>query len=76
MIEAYALAALVLVIAGAVLGILVIMAVGIHREERDRTMTVPTSDLVARRTRKVNGLYARIPGVVQEALKETEAVTR
>ena len=76
MIEAYALAALVLVIAGAVLGVLVMTAVGIHREERDRSMTVPTSDRVARRTRKVNGLYARIPGVVQEALKETEAVTR
>jgi hypothetical protein len=74
MIEAYALVALTLVIAGAVLGILVMMAVAIHREERDRSVTVPTSDRVARRTRKFNGFYARIPGVAREALKE--AVTR
>ena len=76
MIEVYALIALVLFIAGGVLGILVVMAVGIHREERDRSMTVPTSDPVARGTRKFNGVYARIPGVVQEALKEAEAVSR
>jgi hypothetical protein len=76
MIEVYALVALALVIAGAVLGCLAVMALGIHREERHRSMTVPTSDRVARGTRKVNGVYARVPGVIQEALKEAEAVAR
>jgi hypothetical protein len=76
MIEVYALVALALIIAGAVVATLVMMAVGIHREERNRSVTVPTSDRVARRTRKFNGFYARIPGVVQEAIKEAEAVTR
>jgi hypothetical protein len=76
MIEVYALVALVLVIVGVVLGCLAVMALGIHREERDHSMTVPTSDRVARGTRKVNGVYARIPGVIQESLKEPEAVAR
>lgn len=75
MIEVYALVALALVIAGAVVGFLVMMAVGIHREERNRSVTVPTSDRVARWIRKLTGFYARIPGVAQ-AIKEAEAVTR
>ncbi len=76
MIEVYALVALALVGAGVVLGFLAMMALGIRREERARSMTVPTSDRVARGARRVNGVYARIPGVIQEALKEAEAVTR
>jgi hypothetical protein len=75
MIEVYALVALALVIAGAVVGFLVMMAVGIHREERNRSVTVPTSDRVARWIRRFTGFYARIPGVAQ-AIKEAEAVTR
>ncbi len=76
MIEVYALVALALIVAAAVVGALGMMAVGIHREERDQSVTLPTSDWLARRTRKFNGFYARIPGVVQEAIKEAEAMTR
>lgn len=76
MIEAYALTAVALVIAGAVLGFLAMVALGIHREEVAHSMTVPTSDRIAHGTRAANGVYVRTPGVIQEPLKETEAVTR
>jgi hypothetical protein len=76
MIEVYMLTAVALVIAGAVLGFLAMVALGIHREEAAGSITVPTSDRIARGTRAANGVYARIPGVTQEALKEAEAVTR
>jgi hypothetical protein len=76
MIEAYALAALALIIGGAVLGFIAIVALGIHREEAARSMTVPTSDRIALGTRTANGFYARTPGVIAEALMEAEALTR
>ncbi len=68
MIEVYALSA--------ALGFLAMVALGIHREETARSMTVPTSDRIARGTRAANGVYARIPGVIQEVLQEAEAATR
>jgi hypothetical protein len=76
MIEVYALSALALLIAGIVLGFLAMVALGIHREEAARSITVPTSDRIARGARAVNGVYARVPGVIQEAEKEAEAATR
>ena len=76
MIEVYALSAVALLIAGIVLGFLAMVALAIHREETARSMTVPTSDRLARVTRTAHGVYARIPGVVQEALKEAKAATR
>jgi hypothetical protein len=76
MIEVYALTAVALVIGGAVLGFIAMVALGIHREEAARSMTVPTSDRIARGTRTANGIYARTPGVIQEALMEAEALTR
>jgi hypothetical protein len=76
MIEVYVLTAVVLVIGGAVLGFIAMVALGIHREETARSMTVPTSDRIARGTRTANGFYARTPGVIQEALMEAEALPR
>ena len=76
MIEVYAVAAVVLLLAGMVLGFLAMVALGVHREEAAHSMTVPTSDRIVRGTRAANGVYARIPGVIQEALKEAEAGTR
>ena len=55
MIEVYMLTAVALVIAGAALGFLAMVALGIHREEVACSMTVPTSDRIARGTRAANG---------------------
>jgi hypothetical protein len=66
MIEVYALAAVALLAAGAVVGFLVVVALGIHREEAALSMTTTTSDRVARGARVANGLSARSPGILQE----------
>jgi hypothetical protein len=62
----YALAAVSLLAAGAVLGFLVVVSLGIRREEAALSMTTPTSDRVANGARAANGVYARIPGIIQE----------
>lgn len=67
MIEVYALASVVLLAAGAVIGFVALVSIGIRREEVAGTMTISTSDRVARGARTINGLSARIPGVTQEA---------
>jgi hypothetical protein len=67
MIEVYALAAVALLAAGAVIGFVALVSLGIHREETARSVTTPTSDRVARGARAATGMYARLPGVLQEA---------
>ena len=67
MIEAYAITAVALLAAGAVIGFLIFLALGIHREEVARSMTLPTSDRIARGARAATGAYARLPGVLQQA---------
>ena len=67
MIEVYVLAAVALLAAGAAAGFVVVVSLGIRREEAVRSMTIPTSDQVARGARVANGLYVRRPGVIQEA---------
>jgi hypothetical protein len=67
MIEFYALAAVALLIAGAVVGFVALVCVGIHREERHGTMTVDAPDRVASGARVANGMHARLPGVMYEA---------
>ena len=59
MIEVYVLAAVALLAAGAVLGFVVLVSLGIHREEAARSMKTSTSARVARGARAANGLYAR-----------------
>jgi hypothetical protein len=66
MIEIYALVGVALVVAGAVVGILTVLAVGIHREERARSMTIGSPSRAASGARTFNGTYARRPGVTQE----------
>jgi hypothetical protein len=62
MIEIVVLIA-VLVIAGAVIGILTVVSVGIRREERAFSLTSEIPDRVARGARRMNGLYTRGPGL-------------
>lgn len=66
MMETYALAAVALLGVGAVVGFLVVIAMGIRREESALSVTTPTSSRIARGTRAANGMHARAPGVIQE----------
>lgn len=59
MIDIYLIIAVGLVLAGAVLGALAILCIGIHREERAGTLTSSTDDRAASSTRRVVGLYVR-----------------
>jgi hypothetical protein len=62
----YVSAAAALVIAGAVIGVLAVVALGIHREDRHLSLTSDITDRVARGARRVNGVYTRGPGLAHE----------
>ena len=66
MIETYALAAVVLFVAGAVIGFLVVISLGIHREETALTVTGPAKDRMTSGVRLINGMTSRTPGIIQE----------
>ena len=59
MIGTYVFAAAALVIAGAVIGVLAVVRLGIHREERAGSLTRDITDRAARGARRVNGAYTR-----------------
>jgi len=60
MIEVYALVAVVLLIAGAVVGFVALVSVGIQREERAvRKRKKAPSDLVAQGARAASGFHKR-----------------
>jgi hypothetical protein len=65
MIEVF-VGAIVLVIAGAALGIVAVISLGIRREERNLSLTSNTTGRVARGTRRLNGVYTRRPGIIEE----------
>ncbi len=56
-----ALVAIGLFAAGAVAGIIGMMAIAIAREERNLTLTSPAPDTVTRAGRQLNGLHVRAP---------------
>jgi hypothetical protein len=58
-IYAVAVVALVLVMAGAVVGGLAVVSLGIRREERDLSLTNDITDRVTRGARRVNRAYTR-----------------
>lgn len=64
MMEAYALAAVALLAAGAVAGFLALVSLGIHR---DGNIKNPASDPIARGARTANGVSVRISGVTRDA---------
>ena len=59
MIGIYVYAAAALMIAGAVIGILAVVTLGIHREERAGSLTRDITDRAARGARRVNGACTR-----------------
>ena len=64
MMEAYALAAVALLAAGAVAGFLALVSLGIRR---DRDIRNPASDRITRGARVANGVSVRISGVTHDA---------
>jgi hypothetical protein len=66
MIEVYAIFAVTLLLAGIVIGFLVVISLGIHREESALTVTTPTRDRLAGGVRAINGMTSRTPGVLPE----------
>jgi hypothetical protein len=66
MIEVYAIVALTLVAVGVVVGILVVFALGIWREEKDYSLTVASPSRLASGIRAATGASARRPGVSRQ----------
>jgi hypothetical protein len=59
MIEAYALTAVALLAAGATIGFMALVCLGIRREEAAGSLTTSASDRITRGARAANGLSAR-----------------
>lgn len=59
MILTYASIAISLIVAGIVIGVMCIVCLGIHREERDHSVTDDTTISAIRGTRRLTGLSAR-----------------
>ena len=66
MIELY-IAAAALLAAGATLGILLAVCLGIRREERDFSFATDSTSRVAQGTRRLTGLYTRGPLLTSHA---------
>lgn len=66
MIGLYLSVAAVLVIAGAAAGVLAVVSLGIHREERRHSLTRASTGRAVRGARQVNGLYTRGPGLAYQ----------
>lgn len=66
MIEVYLIAALTLVAAGAVVGILAVLAWGIRREEKAYSLTIASPDRLASGVRAATGAHARRPGISRQ----------
>ena len=65
----YFLLAISLVTAGVVIGVICVVCLGIHREERDRSMTGDATIPVIRGVRRLTGLSARGYGCGRESIR-------
>jgi hypothetical protein len=72
MFGTYGFAAIALVATGVVIGIIAVVSLGIHREERSFTLTCSTQDRVARGARRLTGLYSRVPELAGEASRHRQ----
>lgn len=66
MIDLYLGLAAALVVAGAVVGALAVVCLGIRREDHDLSLTTDISGRVIRGARRLNGVYTRIPAQARE----------
>jgi len=62
-----------LMMAGAVLGVLGVVCLGIHREERDYSLGSKVSSRVARGARRLNGVYARSPLLICDGVRDRQS---
>ena len=67
MIETYVFTAIALVVAGAVIGVLAVVAAGIRRDDRRGGFPARTRGRIARGTRQVTGVGVRRPEPAAEA---------
>jgi hypothetical protein len=61
MIGIYLLTAASLVAVGVAIGVVAIISLGIHREEREGSLMNHTTDRVLRGARRATGVYAHVP---------------
>lgn len=59
----YVIGAFVLMAAGAAIGAVLLVSLGIHREEKANSLTVGSPGRLASGARLANGVYARRPGM-------------
>lgn len=62
MFEIYLLTAAALVTLGVAMGIVAIISLGIHREERDGSLMNHATDRVQLGARRATGFYSHVPG--------------
>jgi hypothetical protein len=67
MIAVYVLTGVVLIAMGTALGIIAIVSLAIHREERAQTFTITSPSAAASGTRAACGLYTSGPGVTSKS---------
>jgi hypothetical protein len=72
MIEMFVSAAIALVVAGAAIGILVMVCLGIKRDDRPGGFPADANDRIARATRKMTGAGARSPELAAEASRRQD----
>jgi hypothetical protein len=70
--ETYIVTAIVLVAAGAVIGILAVVSLGIHRDDRRGGFPADTNDRIARGARRLVGVSARGPGVAGDTSRRRQ----
>jgi hypothetical protein len=68
----YVYAAIVLVAAGAAIGILVMVCLGIKRDDRPGGFPADTDDRIARAARKMTNAVARRPELADEASRRQD----
>ncbi len=70
MIGMYVSAAIALVVAGAAIGILVMVCLGIKRDDRPGGFPADADDRIARASRKMTGAGARCPELAEASRRE------
>jgi hypothetical protein len=74
MFGTYAFAVIALVATGVTIGVIAVVSLGIHREERNLTLTRSTQDRVARGARRLTGLYSRVPELAGDASRHRQDI--
>ncbi len=74
MIETYIFAALALMVAGVTIGILVMIRLGIKRDDRPGGFPADTDDLAARAARRMIGVGVRRAGLADQASRRKDVL--